>query len=96
MYRPNLMTIPCATLGTYTRPIGFHWIESVQTIVVQELSAKPSLRRRRAIIDAVHRGEAESPVHVIPLHGVRKALNAHYGLVELKFVGDDGVRFRNV
>ena len=83
-------------VGDVHEAISFHWIESVQTIVVQELSAKSPLRRSPAIVDTVHRCEAESPVHVIPLHGVRKAFSAHYGLVELKLVGDDGVGFRNV
>ena len=76
--------------------ISFHQIESVQTIVVQELSAKPSLRRRPAIVDAIHRSKTESPVHVILLHGVREALETDDGLVEFKFVGNDGVGLRNI
>ena len=58
-------------VGDVHETIGFHRIEAVQTIVIQELSAKLSLRRRPAIIDAVHRRDAKSPVHVIRLHGVR-------------------------
>src|ERR1700747_3174219 len=35
-------------------------------------------------------------VRVISLHGVRKALKAHYGLVELKLVGRDGAGLGNI
>ena len=82
--------------GDVHEAIGFHQIEAIRTIVIKELSAKPSLRRRPAIIDAVHRRDAESPVHVIPLQGVRKALDTHYGLVEFELVGNYGVGLRNI
>ena len=55
-----------------------------------------SVRRCPTIIDVIHRGEAESPVDVVGLHGVRNTLNAHYALVEFNPVGNDGIRLGNV
>ena len=54
------------------------------------------MRRCPTIIDVIHRGEAEFPVDVVGLHGVRNTLNAHYALVEFNPVGNDGIGLGNV
>src|ERR1700687_200249 len=64
--------------------------------MVKELSAKPPLGCRPAIVDAIHRSESESPVNVVGLHRVRNAFNSKYTLIELKPVRNGSVRLRDV
>lgn len=56
--------------------VRLYRIESIQKVMVQQLAAKPSLGCRPAIIHAIHRGEAESPVNVVGLHGVRNTFES--------------------
>ncbi len=60
------------------------------------MAAEPPLRGSPAVVDAIHRCEAKTPIDMLGLHGIGQPVNTQDTLIKFEPIGNDGVGLRNV
>ena len=71
-------------------------IKSILPIELEKLLAEIAFGCRKAIVNAVERGEVIAIVEVLILHRVGQTLDVNDSLIQLNLVGEDVVRQRKV
>lgn len=70
---------------------GHHRVIAIFVVVQEQLLTEVPFRRGEPVVEAVELREAETPIEMVCLHGVRKTVDVERGLVQL-----DGVRLNIV